>query len=88
MGAGGTGRRLKNRRATPIIQRVLVADPTATERPERPPSPCINVCSLDSAGYCVGCLRSGDEIARWLSMSPAEQWQLLAQLAERRKLMR
>jgi uncharacterized protein len=64
------------------------SEPTATECPERPPSPCINVCSLDSAGYCVGCLRTGDEIARWLSMSAAEQWQLLAQLAERRKRTR
>jgi uncharacterized protein len=52
---------------------------------ERPPSPCINVCSLDENGFCVGCLRTGDEIARWMAMSAAEQWQLLAQLAERRK---
>jgi predicted Fe-S protein YdhL (DUF1289 family) len=52
---------------------------------ERPPSPCINVCSLDARGYCVGCLRTGDEIGRWTSMSPAEQWLLLAVLAERRK---
>ena len=39
-------------------------------------------------GFCVGCLRTGDEIARWMAMSAAEQWQLLAQLAERRKLAR
>jgi len=57
-------------------------------RAERPPSPCINVCSLDAQGFCVGCLRTGDEIGRWMSMSPAEQWRLLAQLAERRKLVR
>jgi len=66
----------------------MPSEPTATECLERPPSPCINVCSLDSAGYCVGCLRTGDEIARWLSMSAAQQWQLLAQLAERRKRTR
>jgi len=36
----------------------------------------------------MGCLRTGDEIGRWMSMSPAEQWQLLAKLAERRELMR
>jgi uncharacterized protein len=59
-----------------------------TEAQERPPSPCINVCSLDANGYCVGCLRTGNEIARWMAMSAAEQWQLLAQLAERRKLAR
>jgi uncharacterized protein len=55
---------------------------------QRPPSPCINVCRLDANGLCVGCLRSGEEIGRWMAMSAAEQWQLLAQLAERRKLAR
>ncbi|HXY75422.1 MAG TPA: DUF1289 domain-containing protein [Steroidobacteraceae bacterium] len=56
------------------------------DRAERPPSPCINVCSLDAEGFCIGCLRTGEEIGRWLSMSAAEQWQLLAVLAARRQL--
>jgi uncharacterized protein len=55
------------------------------ETPERPPSPCINVCRLDEHGLCVGCRRSGAEIGRWMSMSPSEQWQLIGQLAERGK---
>jgi hypothetical protein len=55
---------------------------------ERPPSPCTKVCVLDARGFCIGCLRTGAEIGRWMSMSPAEQWQLLAELAERRKLTR
>jgi uncharacterized protein len=63
-------------------------EPTPAEREERPPSPCINVCSLDARGFCVGCLRTGEEIGRWMSMSAAEQWRLLAELAERRKLKR
>ncbi|MFZ0009605.1 MAG: DUF1289 domain-containing protein [Steroidobacteraceae bacterium] len=54
----------------------------------RPPSPCTQVCTLDAAGYCIGCLRTGAEIGRWMSMSPAEQWRLIAELAERRKRMR
>ena len=58
------------------------------ELPERPLSPCINVCSLDAQGLCIGCLRTGEEIGRWLSMSAAEQWRLLAELAERQKLKR
>jgi predicted Fe-S protein YdhL (DUF1289 family) len=58
------------------------------EPQERPSSPCINVCSLDAQGFCVGCLRSADEIGRWLYMSAAEQWRLLEELAERRKLKR
>lgn len=32
-------------------------------------TPCIGVCTLDPAGYCDGCFRTGDEIADWLSMS-------------------
>jgi uncharacterized protein len=36
-------------------------------------SPCINVCTLDHAGICIGCGRSIDEIARWSRMSPEEQ---------------
>jgi uncharacterized protein len=55
---------------------------------ERPPSPCINVCSLDAQGFCIGCLRTGDEIARWMSMSAAQQWRLIAELAVRRKATR
>jgi uncharacterized protein len=55
---------------------------------ERPPSPCINVCALDERGFCIGCLRSGAEIARWLAMSPSEQWQLIDELAARRKTTR
>jgi uncharacterized protein len=59
-----------------------------TASAERPPSPCINVCSLDTQGLCIGCLRTGEEIGRWSAMSPAEQWQLLAKLAQRRTLKR
>jgi uncharacterized protein len=55
------------------------------DRQERPPSPCINVCALDSQGYCSGCLRTGAEIGEWLAMSPGQQWALIAQLAIRRR---
>jgi predicted Fe-S protein YdhL (DUF1289 family) len=46
------------------------------------------VCTLDARGLCVGCLRSGEEIGRWMAMSAEEQWRLLAVLEERRKLTR
>jgi uncharacterized protein len=36
-------------------------------------SPCIGICRLDSRGYCEGCLRTGDEIARWRGMSEIER---------------
>ena len=64
----------------------MLADPKLAARTERPPSPCINVCSLDARGWCIGCLRSGDEIGRWVAMSADEQWQLLEELGRRRNL--
>jgi predicted Fe-S protein YdhL (DUF1289 family) len=52
-----------------------------------PPSPCTKVCTLDAQGYCAGCFRTGAEIGRWMSMSAAEQWALIEELRERRKLL-
>jgi predicted Fe-S protein YdhL (DUF1289 family) len=34
---------------------------------------------------CIGCLRTVAEIASWVSMTSAEQWQLLAILEERKR---
>jgi uncharacterized protein len=36
-------------------------------------SPCVGICQLDPQGYCLGCFRTGDEIARWRGMSDAER---------------
>ena len=57
---------------------------TPNDRPVAPGSPCTNVCVLDATGYCRGCLRTGDEIARWRDMSAAEQWGLIGELEARR----
>ncbi|HEX7130759.1 MAG TPA: DUF1289 domain-containing protein [Rhodanobacteraceae bacterium] len=38
-----------------------------------PPTPCIGVCRLDPQGFCIGCRRTLDEIARWGTMSDAER---------------
>lgn len=40
-------------------------------------SPCIGVCQLDAAGYCVGCHRSGGEIAGWLGFHPDQRQHLM-----------
>ena len=49
-------------------------------------SPCIKICQMDPAhGVCIGCCRSLDEIARWGSMSEAEQLEVLNQIPERRR---
>ncbi len=41
------------------------------------PTPCTGVCTLDAAGYCLGCQRSTHEIAGWLGMDEAERQRLM-----------
>ena len=44
-------------------------------------SPCIKVCTLDAgSGRCLGCGRTVDEIARWISMGAAERARLMREL--------
>ena len=40
------------------------------------PSPCRDVCQLDSAGICVGCGRSIQEIAEWPGADSARRLQV------------
>jgi hypothetical protein len=48
-------------------------------------SPCNRVCTIDLAtGYCIGCLRTLDEISRWHAMTHAERAALVAALPDRR----
>jgi predicted Fe-S protein YdhL (DUF1289 family) len=51
-------------------------------------SPCISVCALDASGHCSGCLRTRDEIAGWIRMTPEQQWALLGSLEQRRRARR
>lgn len=46
---------------------------------EQPPvrSPCVSICALDDADICVGCQRSGMEIATWGRMSNAQRLEVL-----------
>jgi len=47
-------------------------------------TPCIKVCTLDlTSGFCIGCGRTLDEIARWSSMSKAERSTLMSILKSR-----
>lgn len=47
-------------------------------------SPCVNICMIDDlSGLCVGCGRSGDEIAGWIDMSPTERRSIMAALPGR-----
>jgi len=36
-------------------------------------SPCTGICTIGADGLCLGCLRTGDEIAAWLALDAAER---------------
>lgn len=51
-------------------------------------SPCTRTCVLDRVtGYCIGCGRTGAEIALWTEMAPAERAGVVAALAARLRFM-
>ena len=45
-----------------------------------PLTPCIGICRLDHRGYCEGCQRTGDEIARWRGMDEAERLRYMREI--------
>ncbi len=51
-------------------------------------SPCIGLCALDRDGYCKGCLRTGDEIAHWVSMGDGERQRLVDEVLPQREIRR
>ena len=49
-------------------------------------SPCVDICDVDeTCKYCIGCGRSLDEIAAWLTASDEQRQAILDQLPERLK---
>lgn len=49
-------------------------------------SPCVNVCQMHpEKHYCIGCLRTLDEISDWLDMQYKEKREVLARLEQRKK---
>ena len=55
----------------------------ALNREAEVPSPCIDICRLDSQGLCVGCRRTIDEIAEWSRASEARRREILNEVARR-----
>ncbi|MBB5720025.1 hypothetical protein FHR23_002985 [Stakelama sediminis] len=52
--------------------------------PPAVPSPCVAVCRLDrSTGWCIGCGRTGGEIAEWPRAAPDRQRTIIAALHAR-----
>jgi hypothetical protein len=55
------------------------------DRRNPPPSPCNLTCIVDRRhNWCVGCLRTLDEIAMWNGMSAEEQWAIIDDIPARR----
>ncbi len=54
-----------------------------------PLSPCVAICVLDPAsGYCRGCLRTIEEISRWVLLGREEKRRILAELPARQRQIR
>ena len=61
--------------------------------PATPPkaivTPCIKVCIVDAeSSLCLGCYRTLTEIAGWARLPEDERTRLMAELPERRTLIR
>ena len=51
---------------------------------DEPESPCVRLCVIHGeSGMCLGCHRTGDEIAHWSAMETAERAAILAELPSR-----
>ena len=49
-------------------------------------TPCIGICILDKDGFCKGCRRTGEEIARWMTMSDVERARLMNDVLPQREV--
>lgn len=51
-------------------------------------TPCIGVCNLGDDGLCQGCLRNGEEIARWSGMNTLEREKIMVEVLPQRQANR
>jgi predicted Fe-S protein YdhL (DUF1289 family) len=62
--------------------------PVPVWRREEADSPCVQVCVIHpGAGICVGCYRTGDEIARWSRMTPEARREIMDALPARAPML-
>jgi predicted Fe-S protein YdhL (DUF1289 family) len=47
-------------------------------------SPCIGICRLGTDGLCQGCMRTTEEIARWMNLTDAEREHLMFDVLPKR----
>lgn len=48
-------------------------------------SPCTGVCTMDADGYCMGCLRTLDEIAGWSGWGEEQRLRLMRDVLPKRE---
>lgn len=48
-------------------------------------SPCIGICQLDDAGYCLGCLRSTREIGAWSTLTDEQRLHIMIVVLPKRE---
>jgi uncharacterized protein len=47
-------------------------------------SPCVDICKIDGiSGFCIGCLRTRDEIREWKAAPDERRQQIIDGLAAR-----
>lgn len=57
-------------------------------RREEIESPCVKICVLHpEAKICIGCHRTGDEIANWSRLSREDRRDIMEALPERKSLL-
>ena len=79
-------RRAKPDPATQYRRLLQARVPEALATRYAPPSPCISVCQMDvDTGWCIGCLRTIEEIGAWAGNSDQDKrevWQRIGQRLE------
>ena len=61
----------------------------STPAPRAVASPCVSLCRMDTdSGWCLGCLRTLDEIASWGSLDDAGKREVMQRLGPRRSVAR
>ena len=61
-----------------------MSDGDTVWRRDETASPCVRVCVLHpDSGLCLGCKRTGEEIAAWSRLSPEDRARINAELGDR-----
>ena len=67
-----------------LVARAALVRAAVEQGLEPVPSPCVSVCRMNAAsGWCEGCWRTLDEIARWSAMDDAARLAVWARVEQR-----